>query len=81
MSINLNVEEYCHNCPDFEPVTEKEKLHMEGFDPGTYTNVNKTICETTVECKYKKRCAAQIRYLRKQHYEMFKKETGDGKDN
>ncbi len=77
MPINLKVEEYCQNCPDFDPVTDKHTLHMEGFDPGTYTNVNKTICETTVECKYKRRCAAQMRYLQKQHDAMKKKETSD----
>lgn len=81
MSINLKVEEYCQNCPDFEPDVDRRTLYMEGFDPATYTNVNKTICETTVECKYKRRCAAQMRYLQKQNDAMQKKETGDGKDN
>ena len=77
MSINLKVEEYCHNCPDFVPDTEVDYLHQEGINPITYKHEDRSICETTIKCKHKKRCAAQMRYLQKQHTEMMKKETGD----
>lgn len=82
MSINLKVEEYCQNCPDFEPVVQKDCERMlvthHIVDPLNFAEPEvKHICETTVECKYKKRCAAQMRYLQKQHDAMKKKETGE----
>lgn len=78
MSINLKVEEYCHNCPDFEPSAMKQTEILRACnlnDPYDFEAVR--INNTLVECKYKKRCAAQMRYLQKQHTEMMKKETGD----
>ena len=81
MSINLKVEEYCHNCPDFEPV--KNTIHTSVLDLNHMTNSHekRDVYNTTIECKHKKRCAAQMRYLQKQNDAMQKKEVCDGKDN
>lgn len=77
--IKLQVEEYCQNCPDFEPdiFKQHETLYADNMpivDPLCYVQPEtRHICETTVECKYKKRCAAQIRYLQKQYTEEQEK--------
>lgn len=53
--IKLNIEDYCQNCPDFEP--KKEVM--------TYFSGDKVIeRHTTVYCKYKDRCASIARYLK-----------------
>lgn len=77
MSINLKVEEYCQDCPDFEP--EKITVHIDVLDlnPISNSHEKRRVYNTTIECKHKKRCAAQMRYLQKQHDAMKKKETGD----
>ena len=77
MSINLKVEEYCQNCPDFEPETELKHERVEMVDHTTLENKYVSFYETYISCKYCRRCAAQMRYLQKQHDEMMKKkETG-----
>lgn len=66
--IILQIEKYCHNCPDFEPAVEKN----------TYSNFDIDYCEerryadTLITCKYCNRCAGQMAYLKKQ------KEKKDG---
>ena len=55
--IKLCVEEYCHECPDFTPVVETHELEM--FDATIEVATN-------VLCKFKKRCAAVERHLRKE---------------
>lgn len=55
--IILNVEEYCHSCQDFTAdVTPPAKLYAS--DGNDYT-----LGDTTVQCKYRKRCAGIKRYL------------------
>lgn len=79
MAINLKLEEYCHNCPDFKPEKKVEHLTEIDLTARIPTDIHKY--ETTISCKYCKHCAAQMRYLQKQHDAMKKKETGNGKDN
>lgn len=55
--IELKVENYCHDCADFTPTIDNYEL--ETFD-GTIE------VTTNVLCKFKKRCAAVERYLRKE---------------
>ena len=79
MSINLKVEEYCQNCPDFEPDVQRQTETLTACDlsdPYRFMSNVRHVCNTLVECKYRKRCAAQMRYLQKQHDAMKKKETG-----
>ena len=52
--INLYVEKYCHECPDFEPKIEKEYLCApDGF---CYNMTN-------ITCTYADRCKSIARYL------------------
>ena len=59
--IVLKVEEYCHNCPEFEPDVDKDKVEVESisfslsdFDGQT----RKLMCNTTIACEHRHRCAA-----------------------
>lgn len=54
--IKLNVMDYCHNCPDFEPDVDKS-YYIDG-------------CPITlVRCEDRCRCEAMIEYLQKQSKE------------
>lgn len=51
--INLDIERYCENCPDFEPNVDKETLRVEDFGsyyPEPFRH------ETVITCKYRDRC-------------------------
>ena len=54
--INLEVNEYCHNCPEFKPLVDKE--YYESGYGDEFTN-------TTVMCKYAQRCEAIAEYFKK----------------
>lgn len=56
MSIELQVEDYCQKCPDFEPDVTKLLATGLGKEPIT----------TTITCKRKRRCAGLVRYLKEQ---------------
>lgn len=56
MAIKLEVEEYCHGCPDFEAdVTGPERISHNGVDL--------MMTDTIVRCEYRNRCRAIKRYL------------------
>ena len=58
--IKVEVEEYCHNCMDFEAdVTKPERLYSLSGDDVVFS-------DTVIHCKYRKRCAGIIRYLDRQ---------------
>lgn len=59
--IRLVVEDYCHNCPDFEAEVHVEKLYLDNYD--VLPIRPKNIYETMVTCAKAHRCAAQVRYL------------------
>lgn len=54
--ITLDVKEYCHNCPGFEPSVTRNEM----FDSGHGA------VETVVRCKYRGRCESMVRYLKKE---------------
>lgn len=56
--IVLKVEDYCHNCPEFEPELEKDEREMIGFDITSRTETREVYCSTTVTCVHCHRCAA-----------------------
>ena len=57
--IRVEVEGYCQECLDFTPdVTKPERIRTEG-GPLIYT-------DTTIHCKYHKRCAGIKRFLESQ---------------
>ena len=57
--IELDVEKYCENCPGFEADVERDHIEDGIGDEGYHI--------TTITCKSKRRCAAMMRYLRKEH--------------
>ena len=58
--IKIEVEDYCHNCLDFQAdVTKPERMYHEDIEVVQ-------IGDTVVRCEYRKRCAGIERHL-KQH--------------
>ena len=53
--INLSVEEYCQECPEFKPFAVQ---NISGF-------INKEIisCDTEVLCEHRERCAAMRKLI------------------
>lgn len=65
--IKLKVEEYCHDCPDFEAdVVKTDKVCVSNYDWLTDSRVELTRVETIVTCSHANRCRAVKRYLEKQ---------------
>ena len=56
--ITLKVEEYCHNCPEFEPDVDKDKEEMIEYNMMSRSEVREVFCTTTVTCQHHHRCAA-----------------------
>ena len=54
--INLIVEEYCANCPEFEPKVGKEDITCYWADRRVRFN-------TTITCQHASRCAVIKEYL------------------
>lgn len=52
--INLIVENYCHNCPGFEPDVKKYE-----YESGSGDEIN----TTDIYCKHKVRCTFMVMYL------------------
>lgn len=65
--IRIEVEDYCHQCLDFEAdVTKPERLYI-GIE-------DRVLGDTVVHCKYRKRCAAIKRFLEQQAKEATNNE-------
>lgn len=54
--IKLEVEEYCQECPAFEPDVDSNTW----YDP---TDNLPSVSDTIIHCRYRKRCANMVRYL------------------
>ena len=64
MGIKIEVEDYCQDCPEFEPDVETNTL-FKGFSTAAVSHV--------IRCEKRERCASIERYLRvrellKQYY-------------
>lgn len=55
--IKLDVAEYCHNCPEFEPLVEQDTKGLL-YDMSL-------IVDTTIKCAHRDRCRSMCRYLEK----------------
>lgn len=65
--IKLEVQEYCHNCLDFDADVlspEKTVTTLYTNDGESFEHVD--ISDTIVRCKFRRRCEAIKRYLKKQ---------------
>lgn len=57
--IRVEVEEYCNHCLDFSPdVTNAERVCIGDGEV--------VVGDTIIRCKYRKRCGAITRFLKKQ---------------
>lgn len=57
--IELKVEEYCHNCPEFEADVDVDDFGYKTYN-GYILHTN-----TTVKCEHAKRCQAIFEYFMK----------------
>ena len=55
MSIQLKLDPYCEDCNRFEAETNKTAL---------YSNLEMTLCETTITCTNSKKCKEIYEYLK-----------------
>lgn len=62
MAIRLEVEEYCHECLDFEADVISPQRVRNG-------NGELTMSDTIVQCKHRKRCTNIKRYLERREKE------------
>lgn len=56
--IKLNIEEYCHNCPDFEVSVDKTHAYCAEYALDWFT--------TEITCKHRSRCKEIKSYLEKE---------------
>lgn len=57
--IRLEIEKWCHNCPNFEPKIAKENLYSDEFA----NCFSKRITDTKITCVHSDRCTDQLNYL------------------
>lgn len=66
--IELRIEDYCHECPDFEPIAEEHnKVNC------TYYDDVEMRTDRHVKCKYAKRCVGIAGYLDAQLKKEYRK--------
>lgn len=53
--ISLNIEKYCHDCPDFEPTVNK-----------IFSEFDDSLVVGVVECEYRSRCKQIARHIEKE---------------
>ena len=62
--INLKVDSYCHNCPEFEADVKKESFVADDLDDIHNYVIERTITNTSVTCKHRTRCLGMVEYLK-----------------
>jgi hypothetical protein len=62
--IELTIDPYCQNCPEFEPHVDKDIRTYRSSDFRLIDPV--TECDTTITCKHNLRCASMMRQLKKE---------------
>lgn len=61
--IELVVEEYCSQCPEFEPDVDKKETTLQYQDFKSMINETVRQCDTIVRCKHAARCSGIKLYL------------------
>lgn len=56
--IKLDIDEYCHNCPEFESDVKKDVIHCRNLDFNKASIVN-----TIITCEHRERCRAIKKFL------------------
>jgi hypothetical protein len=62
--IELILDSYCQNCPEFEPEVDMDIRTCTTSDFRLEDPI--TICDTTITCKHKLRCKSMVRQLKKE---------------
>lgn len=62
--IRLEVEEYCSQCPEFEPDVDKKEEILQYQDFKLMINETIRLCDTVVRCKHAARCEGIKLYLK-----------------
>jgi hypothetical protein len=62
--IELTIDPYCQNCPEFEPDVDKNVYTLNSMDFRLEDPITK--CDTTITCKHKLRCKSMMRQLKKE---------------
>jgi hypothetical protein len=65
--IYLQVEDYCHSCPEFEAETFHERL---------WANDEQLTGNCYVKCRYQKRCRQIVSHLKKEKNENTEHKEG-----
>ena len=60
--IDLKVESYCSQCPEFEADVKKESFVAENHED-MYI-IERTITNTSVTCKHRTRCLGMVEFLK-----------------
>lgn len=54
--INLEVQKYCENCPEFEADVDKTS-----YISSSMQSIHESFCNTVITCKHRERCACLIK--------------------
>ena len=65
--INLEVEKYCENCPEFEAVVDKTSYVLSSMQ-----SIHESFCNTVITCEHRERCACLIKL-----FEMSEEKNGE----
>ena len=65
--IHLEIEEYCHECPEFEPTKDATYL---------YENGRVTASDNTVFCYHFSKCSQIARHIKRKLAEEMKNDQG-----
>ena len=64
--IDLKVESYCSQCPEFEADVKKESFVTDDLDDIYNYIVERTITNTSVTCKHRTRCLGMVEFLKEE---------------
>lgn len=61
--IRLSVEDYCHNCPEFEVEVEHSDMTLHGHNMMTGDPVVEKQINRTIRCMHEERCRAIANHI------------------
>lgn len=64
--IELRLDPYCDNCPEFEPVVDRDIREYTNFDMRCGEEIKFTECDTTIICAHKLRCYSMRNHIKKE---------------
>jgi hypothetical protein len=64
--IELRADPYCQNCPEFEPVVDRDIREYTNFDIRDRGEKIFTECDTTIICAHKLRCYSMRNHIKRE---------------